>query len=69
MYSYFIRRFLLMIPTFIGITFLCFTVTRFVPGGPVEQAILRYQQAMSQSGEAGGGTASSMDIRVRFQKK
>ena len=59
--SYFIRRFLLMIPTFIGITFLCFTVTRFVPGGPVEQAVLRYQQAMAQGGEGGGGTATGMD--------
>ncbi|PKL48625.1 MAG: peptide ABC transporter permease [Candidatus Riflebacteria bacterium HGW-Riflebacteria-2] len=59
MYSYFIRRFLLMIPTFIGITFLCFTVTRFVPGGPVEQAVLRYQQAMAMSGEGGGGTSGS----------
>ena len=27
MYAYFIRRFLLMIPTFVGMTFLCFTVT------------------------------------------
>ena len=59
MYSYFIRRFLLMIPTFIGITFLCFTVTRFVPGGPVEQAVLRYQQAMANTGEGGGGTSDS----------
>lgn len=59
MVNYFIRRLLLMIPTFIGITFLCFTVTRFVPGGPVEQAILRYQQAMSQSGEGGAGGSSS----------
>jgi ABC-type microcin C transport system permease subunit YejB len=69
MYSYFIRRFLLMIPTFIGITFLCFTVTRFVPGGPVEQAILRYQQAMSQSGEAGGGTASSMHTQGQISEE
>lgn len=61
MYSYFIRRFLLMIPTFIGITFLVFTVTRFVPGGPVEQAVLRYQQAAAQGGEGGGGTSSGMD--------
>ncbi len=57
MFSYFIRRFLLIIPTFIGITFLCFTVTRFVPGGPVEQAVLRYQQAASQEGEGGAGSA------------
>ncbi len=59
MYSYFIRRFLLMIPTFIGITFLCFTVTRFVPGGPVEQAVLRYQQAAAMTGEGGGGASDS----------
>ncbi len=55
MTTYFIRRFLLMIPTFIGITFLCFTVTRFVPGGPVEQAVMRFQQAQAMSGEAGAG--------------
>lgn len=52
---------MLIIPTFIGITFLCFTVTRFVPGGPVEQAVLRYQQAQAQSGEGGGGSSSSMN--------
>ncbi|MBU1109460.1 MAG: ABC transporter permease subunit [Candidatus Riflebacteria bacterium] len=59
MYSYFIRRFLLMIPTFIGITLLCFIVTRYVPGGPVEQAVLRYQQTMANSGEGGGGSSGS----------
>lgn len=59
MFSYFVRRFLLMIPTFIGITFLCFTVTRFVPGGPVEQAVMRYQQAMANTGEGGGGSSST----------
>lgn len=35
--SYFIRRFLLIIPTFIGITLLVFAVTRLVPGGPIER--------------------------------
>lgn len=59
MLSYFIRRFLLVIPTFIGITFLCFTVMRFVPGGPVEQAILRYQSSMATAGEGGGGSSAS----------
>lgn len=39
--SYFLRRLLLVIPTFFGITIVCFTVCQFVPGGPVEQAILR----------------------------
>ncbi len=57
MTTYFLRRFLLMIPTFIGITFLCFTVTRFVPGGPVEQAVLRFQQLQALTGEGGAGDA------------
>jgi len=39
MTQYFIRRFLLIIPTFIGITILVFMVTRFVPGGPIERMI------------------------------
>ena len=40
-FHYFIRRLLLVIPTFLGITFLCFSIIQFVPGGPVEQALLR----------------------------
>lgn len=40
-FEYFIRRFLLIFPTFIGITLLCFGLIQFVPGGPVEQAIMR----------------------------
>jgi microcin C transport system permease protein len=38
---YFLRRLLLIIPTFIGITFVCFALCQIVPGGPVEQAILQ----------------------------
>jgi microcin C transport system permease protein len=52
MAAYFARRFLLLIPTFLGITFLVFTITQFVPGGPIEQMILSMQSAGS---EAGGG--------------
>jgi len=55
MVAYFIRRFLLIIPTFLGITFLCFTMTRYVPGGPVEMALLRYRYGGGGGGEAGGG--------------
>ena len=31
--DYVVRRLLLMIPTFIGITFFTFLLTQFVPGG------------------------------------
>jgi len=40
-FDYFIRRLLLIIPTFIGITVLCFCLIQFVPGGPVEQTIMK----------------------------
>ena len=45
MTSYFIRRLLLVIPTFIGITMVAFVITRFVPGGPVDRILREAQQA------------------------
>lgn len=48
MTSYFIRRLLLVIPTFLGITLLVFVITRFVPGGPVDK-IISQARMMSQS--------------------
>ncbi len=62
MATYILRRMLLMIPTFIGITFICFAVMRFVPGGPVEQAIMQYKAAMMGGGGgevASGGSSNS----------
>ena len=38
--EYFIRRLLLVIPTFLGITISCFLLCQFVPGGPVEQYMI-----------------------------
>ncbi|UJF19754.1 ABC transporter permease subunit [Vibrio sp. SS-MA-C1-2] len=51
MQAYLVRRLLLVIPTFIGITLLVFAMTRFVPGGPVERMLLaaQMQSADSQS--------------------
>ena len=56
MSAYFIRRILLIIPTFIGITMLVFVITRFVPGGPIERMI---QQAQAMSGDKMSGGAGS----------
>ena len=53
MTAYFVRRFLLIIPTFIGITLAVFVVMHFVPGGPVERQIMRYRMAAAEGG--GGG--------------
>jgi microcin C transport system permease protein len=45
--AYFIRRLLLVIPTFVGITILVFTITRLVPGGPIERIIAQTIQMQS----------------------
>ena len=63
MRDYFIRRLLLIIPTLLGITIIVFAVTRLVPGGPLERAIMEAQQ-MDASGSvnsqaAGQGMAIS----------
>ncbi len=50
MTAYFIRRILLIIPTFLGITIMVFIVTRFVPGGPIERIIAEAQQMQSMEG-------------------
>src|SRR6266704_2675362 len=59
MTGYFIRRFLLIIPTFIGITLAVFVVMHFVPGGPVERQIMRYKMAVATEGGITGGVASA----------
>jgi len=60
MAAYFIRRFLLIIPTFIGITLAVFLIMQFVPGGPVERRIMQYQMASRSGGFGAAGGAQSL---------
>jgi microcin C transport system permease protein len=55
MRDYFLRRLLLIPPTLLGVTIIVFAITRLVPGGPLERAIMETQQ-MSMSG---GGPSQS----------
>jgi microcin C transport system permease protein len=68
--DYFIRRLLLVFPTFLGITLICFAIIQFVPGGPVEQAIMRMRGGAG--GEAGpaaeGAAAISEEQREAIRK-
>ena len=59
MRAYIIRRLLLIPPTLFGITLLVFTITRLVPGGPLEQAL-----AEAQSLEAGGGGGGGRNMAL-----
>lgn len=55
MRDYFFRRLLLIPPTLIGVTMIVFAITRFVPGGPVEQRLMELQMA-GASGQEGGSS-------------
>ena len=64
MRDYFIRRLLLIPPTLLGVTIIVFAITRLVPGGPLERAIMESQQFSATSGisqVAGQGMALSDD--------
>ena len=73
MTSYFIRRFLLIIPTFIGVTVLVFTLTRLVPGGPIERmlneaAMAGGDQASATTNYGGHGAGSLSDAQIEQLK-
>lgn len=57
-WPYILKRVLLMIPTLLGVITLTFAVIQFVPGGPVEQALMELKAHASAGGEASGGGAS-----------
>jgi len=59
--DYIVRRLLLMIPTFIGITFVTFLLCQFVPGGPIDQ--LRLQMA-GAAGEGGQGRSTRPQLEI-----
>jgi len=65
--EYFIRRLLLIIPTFIGITIICFGLIQFVPGGPIEQKIMQMRGMMGAEGERGASATTAITAEYRKQ--
>jgi microcin C transport system permease protein len=61
--AYILRRLALIIPTLIGIMLINFTLTQFVPGGPVEQVLSQLEgggdvfQNIAGGGDSAGGGA------------
>ena len=62
MTAYFIRRILLIIPTFLGITLITFTILQFVPGGPLELQIMKMRFGGRGPGESGHVTGTTQNI-------
>ena len=58
MASYFTRRILLMVPTFLGSTILVFTILQMAPGGPIEQVLLQMQMGGAMGSEGSGSSSS-----------
>ena len=58
MIAYFLRRLILIVPTFIGITIMVFAITRFVPGGPVERIIANARQMQAMHSSSGGSSGA-----------
>lgn len=62
--AYILRRLLLVIPTLIGIMIVNFTLTQFVPGGPIEQIIAGLEgdgdvfQTIAGGSDAGADTGA-----------
>ncbi len=73
MRDYFIRRLLLIPPTLLGVTIIVFAITRLVPGGPLERAIMEMQVMSADSGAgasqmSGQGMALSDDQLDRLKE-
>ncbi len=67
--AYLARRLLLVIPTFIGITIVCFTLTRFLPGGPVEIRLMRMKGLAAQGGEGMSASGGAAHISEEYKKE
>ncbi len=69
--AYILRRLALVIPTLIGIMIINFTLTQFVPGGPIEQILAQMEgegnvfQGFAGGGDAGGANAIGGDDRYQ----
>ena len=73
--AYLARRVLLLVPTFIGITIVCFCLTRFLPGGPVEMRLLKMSGMGGSGGEVtqaaaqGNGASVSKKYRKELEEQ
>ncbi|WP_411823968.1 ABC transporter permease subunit [Leptospira sp. 'Mane'] len=50
MWRYFLKRFLLIFPTLLGITFLVFLISHLAPGGPLDSEIAKIKGAANLAG-------------------
>lgn len=66
MVAYFIRRLLLLIPTFLGITLMCFFIINLAPGSPIEQKLqqIRFGSGGDSASATGGNRTAGVNEEV-----
>lgn len=67
MLTYILRRILLAIPTFVGITLITFLIINAAPGGPIEQKLQKIQ--MGGKGGAGKSAEISEELLESIKKQ
>ena len=75
MLRYFLKRLALVVPTFLGITIVCFALVQAVPGGPVEQKLAALRGLggggagqVQGGGARGGPSAVTEEMRKRLDE-
>ncbi len=66
MLIYLLRRILIAIPTFLGITLVTFLIINMAPGGPIEQKL---QKIRMGGGDGGRGTGVSQEVLDNLSKQ
>jgi microcin C transport system permease protein len=64
MAGYFLRRFLLIIPTFLGITLITFIILQLVPGGPLEMELMKLRGMGQQTGDVGPSGNNNTTVTI-----
>jgi microcin C transport system permease protein len=67
MFIYLLRRLLIAIPTFIGITLVTFLIINAAPGGPIEQKLQKIR--MGGGGDGGNSTQISEEVLENLKKQ
>ena len=67
MKTYILRRLLLMIPTLVGISLVCFILIQLIPGGPVEELVSRAQSVAAMRGGTDASKALSPEQIAQIQ--
>ncbi len=60
-FAYLVQRLLLVIPTFLGITIVCFALTRLLPGGPVDIQLMKMRNIGGMEGKGNDATLRVTD--------